>query len=108
MPSDKVPVAKLRRKILKDKGVEPAPHTRRMLTIDERPDLYPKTPLMKMMELKYHLKLESVIYEGSLDDIVKLFNYEVDRSTISRWRQYIHSQIGLVFKTEVRKEKQHG
>tara|TARA_Y100000310_G_scaffold345865_1_gene471877 strand:+ start:21851 stop:22030 length:180 start_codon:yes stop_codon:yes gene_type:complete len=44
---------------------------------------------MKYLELKYNMAVELTIFNGSLDDIVRLVNYEIDRSTISRWRRHV-------------------
>ena len=95
--TDRTSTAELRRRILGTKGVKPAKHTKRMLTTDQQPDDFPKTLKMKMLEYKYHIKLESIIFQGSLLDVCKMLHYEVDRSTISRWRKYITEQIGKVY-----------
>lgn len=81
-------IAKLRRGILARKGLIPEPHTRRMRTMDELPDAWPKTALMKLLERKYQCKLELVLWQGSLRDVVDYFNSELDRSTVSKWRKY--------------------
>ena len=83
---DVMPMAKLRRQIFDRKGVKPAKRTKRLLTVDEQPDLFPKTSKMKMLEYKYHIKLEVILFDGSLDEVVHFLNNEVDRSTISKWR----------------------
>ena len=88
------PTSKIRRKVLKRAGVLPAPYTKRMQTVDEQPDKFPKTDKMKVLELRYHLKLEDIIFKGSLTDVVKQFGNEVERSTVSKWRKYI--RIALV------------
>lgn len=82
-------LAKLRRDILKRKGISTEPRTKRLLTQAELPDLYPKTSKMKYIELKYHIHLEDVVFLGSLTDVCVYFKWEVDRSTISRWRTHI-------------------
>ena len=84
--SNTTPLAKLRRQILDHRGVKPAKRTKRLLTIDEQPDSFPKTTKMKMLEYKYHIKLEVILFDGSLDEIVRFLNSEIDRSTISKWR----------------------
>ncbi|KKL12834.1 hypothetical protein LCGC14_2531810 [marine sediment metagenome] len=82
-------LAKLRREILKRKGIATEPKTKRLLTQAELPDLYPKTSKMRYIELKYKIHLEDVIFLGSLTDVCGYFRWEVDRSTISRWRKHI-------------------
>ena len=84
--SDRVPTAELRRRIFNRRGVQPAKKTKRLLTIDEQPDIFPKTSKMKMLEYKYHIKLEVIIFDGSLMEVVQFLNGEVDKSTISKWR----------------------
>ena len=90
--SDKTPLTKLRKQILDRRGVKLAKHTKHPLTVDEQPDFFHKTPKMKMLEYKYHIKLETILFSGSLTDAVKMLNYEVDKSTISKWRKYIRYQ----------------
>ena len=93
-------IAKLRRQILKGRGVTPAKHTKQLLTEDELPDLYTKTPKMKYIELKYHIHLENEIFKGSLFDVSRRFSYEIDRSTVSRWRKHI--KVHITFMRKVR------
>lgn len=86
-------IAELRRRVLLRRGVVPAKHTKKLLTFEEEPDDYPKTPKMKYIELKYHIRIEKEIFIGSLFDVSKRFRYEVDRSTVLRWRRYIKGII---------------
>lgn len=87
--SDKTPITQLKRQILDRKGVQPEKRTKRMLTVDEQPDTFHKTPTMKLIEYKYHIKIENEIFIGSLMDVVIRFNHDIDRSTVSKWRKYI-------------------
>ena len=82
-------LAKLRRQMLQRKGVTPAKHTRKLLTFEEQPDPYPKTSKMRYIELRYHLRLEDIIFKGSLQQVCARIGYSVNRSTILRWRRYI-------------------
>jgi len=52
---------------------------------------------MKLLELKYHIKIEQVLFCGSLSEVVYRLNGDIDRSTVSRWRKYIRGQIGEVY-----------
>jgi len=87
--SDKTHITQLKRQILNRSGVQPAKRTKRMLTVDEQPDTFHKTPTMKLIEYKYHIKIEDEIFIGSLMDTVRRFNYDIDKSTVSKWRKYI-------------------
>ncbi len=78
----------LRKQILDSRKVTLPKHTR-VSTTPPPPDLYPTTTKMKYLAIKYHIELHFSIFTGSLDDAVQLFGYEVDRSTISRWRKHI-------------------
>jgi len=91
--SDKTPITQLKRQILDRKGVQPAKRTKRMLTVDEQPDAFRKTSTMKLIEYKYHIKIENEIFLGSLMDVVRRFNYNIDKSTVSKWRKYIKEKI---------------
>ena len=93
--SSNTSIAKLRRQALGRRGVTPAKHTKHLLLIDEVPDIFPKSAKMKMIEYKYHIKLEIVLFDGSLDDVVRYLNNEVDRSTISKWRTKYHGYMQL-------------
>ena len=92
--ADKTPVTQLRRQIFNRNGVQPAKKTKRLLKVDEQPDTFPKTSKMKMLEYKYHIKLEVILFDGSLTDVAQFLNGEVTRSCISRWRSryqnYMH------------------
>jgi len=85
--TSRTPTAKLRRQILGRRGVVPAKKTKRLLAVDEQPDMFPKTDRMKKLEYKYHIKLEVVLFDGSLAEVVQFLNGEVDKSTVSKWRK---------------------
>jgi len=88
--SDNISISSLRRRILKHKGIEAVePGTKRLLQLDDLPDYFPKTSLMRYIETKYHIRLEREVFKGSLTDVCKKLGWEVDRSTISRWRKHI-------------------
>lgn len=93
---DRKPIAHLRRQILDRAGVTMQKHTRKLIPIENTPDVFPKTPKMKYLETKYKCKIESIIFRWSLDDVVMYFRQEVDRSTISRWRKYVRGYLGKV------------
>ena len=85
--TDTTSIAKLRRQILSNRGVKPLKRTKRLVPVHEYPDSFPKTSKMKMLEYKYHIKLEIILFDGSLSDVVQFLNGEVERSTISKWRK---------------------
>ena len=84
----RTPQSELKRNILNRKKQAFTPRQRKLVPVEEAPDIFPKTAKMKYLEFKYHCKIESVIFTGSLDDAVVFFHNEVDRTTISRWRKY--------------------
>jgi len=81
------PISKIRRQILKQRGVELAPHTKEPLQYADAPAPYHKTPLMKFIELKFQDKIENLIFNGTVREVGKRFG--VDYSTISKWRKLI-------------------
>ncbi|KKL94017.1 hypothetical protein LCGC14_1868810 [marine sediment metagenome] len=81
------PSAKLRRKILKDRGIQLAKHTRKPITYDDLPSIIVKSHLMKLIELKHSDKLENLIFEGTIYAAAKKLN--VSPSTISKWRKLV-------------------
>lgn len=78
----------LRRKMLQRHGIDFEKNTRRPVVSH---DAIPKTPKMKYLEQKYHIRLEVLLFDGSLDDVVCFLGNEVDRSTISKWRKQLEA-----------------
>lgn len=62
------------------------------LRLAKKPDPFPKTILMKYLEMKYQVKMEDVVFGGSLSQVVKLFGDEIDPSTVSLWRKFIREE----------------
>ena len=91
-----VTTQELRRRILKDIGAKPhhAPYflPPREPYYESQYD-FPKTPLMLYIEAKYGIKLKEDIYRGSINDLCSRYHWEIDRSTISRWRKYIRRYL---------------
>lgn len=81
------PSSKIRRRILKQRGVELQKHTRRPITFDDLPSSYPKTKLMKYIELKFNDKLENIIFTGTIYELEKRLG--IDATTVSKWRKVI-------------------
>lgn len=82
-------ITDLRNRILTGRQVRPAKRTKRLIKKSEWPDAFPKTTKMKLLEYRYNVKIEDVIFDGSLAEIVRKFHGDVDRSTICRWRRAI-------------------
>lgn len=87
----------IRRRILKEHGLVPRKHPPLFLPepplYDESLIDFPKTPKMLYIETKYNVKLKLDIYRGSINDVASRYNWEVDRSTISRWRKVIRRYL---------------
>lgn len=79
--------SKLKKRILKQRGVELAKLTRKPITHDDLPSLYHKTQLMKYIELKFSDRLENIIFGGTIYELEKKLG--VDATTISKWRKVI-------------------
>ena len=90
-----VPTDTLRKRILKDRGLVPPKQKKIKVPIEHEPeDLtlienIPLMPKMKYIEAKYGIKVRIDIFIGSINDVCSRYKWEVDRSTISRWRKYI-------------------
>jgi hypothetical protein len=90
-----VTTAKLRQQILKDRGLVPPKQKKVKLPIiqpEEDLTTMENIPLigkMKYIETKYSVKLRIDIFRGSINDVCSRYGWEVDRSTISRWRKYM-------------------
>ena len=95
--TDKVSTAELRRRIIKEHGLIPPKHPPFFLPdqpeYDESAVDFPKTDLMKYIELKYSVSLKLDIYRGSINDVCSRYGWEVDRATISRWRKIIRRYL---------------
>jgi len=79
--------SKLRKQILKQRGVELEKHTRKPITYDDVPSPYHKTQLMRYIELKFNDKLENIIFSDSIYKLEKKLG--IDSTTISKWRKII-------------------
>ena len=79
--------SKIRRRILKQRGVELEKHTRKPITYDDLPSLYPKTRLMKYIELKFGDRLENIIFTDTIYALEKKLG--IDATTVSKWRRII-------------------
>jgi len=85
---------KLRHKILKERGLVPPKPKRIDITKLPQPDptIFEEIPLtakMKYIITKYNISLKTDIFIGSINDVCSRYGWEVDRSTISRWRKYM-------------------
>lgn len=99
-----VSTAKLRHQILKERGlIPPKPKKVKLPIIQPEEDLttmenIPLLPKMKYIEAKYNIKVRTDIFIGSINDVCSRYGWEVDRSTISRWRKYLRMYILEVIK----------
>ncbi len=95
-PSE-VSTAELRRRIIKEHGLVPPKPPAYFLPdqgeYDESAVDFPKTDLMKYIEIKYSVSLKLDIYKGSINDVCSRYGWEVDRATISRWRKIIRRYL---------------
>jgi len=88
---DMVTLKSIRESILKERGLaikQPKERARRQFVPRQQATLhYRKTMMMEYLELKYGdgQSIWDILISGSLNVVVKRFNGEVDRSTISRW-----------------------
>lgn len=79
--------SKIRKRILKQRGVELEKHTRKPVTYDDLPSLYSKTRLMKYIELKFGDRLENIIFTDTIYALEKKLG--IDATTVSKWRRVI-------------------
>lgn len=95
--TDTVPITEIRRRIIKGHGLVPPKHPPyylpRQPDYDESAIDFPKTNLMKYIETRYNIVLKTDIYRGSINDTCSRYGWEVDRSTISRWRKAIRRYL---------------
>lgn len=79
--------SEIRKKILSQRQIQLAPRTRKPITHDDAPSPYPKSRLMKYIELKFHNKLENLIFKGTIYEAAK--KYSISPSVVSKWRKLI-------------------
>ena len=79
--------SKIRRKILKQRGVELEKHTRNPIVYADLPTAYRKTYAMKLMEVRFSEKIENLIFDGTIYEVAAKLS--VDPTTISKWRKLI-------------------
>lgn len=48
-----------------------------------------KTTAMRLIEIQFHVKLEEVLLSGSLNELVRRFDNQIERSTLSKWRKLL-------------------
>ena len=85
----------IRKKILKQRGVEFKRLSRKPVPIEELPSAYPKSTLMRLIEMKFKNKLENIITEGTIYEVEKRIG--VDSTTISKWRKLIKEAQSRLF-----------
>ena len=88
-----ISTAQLRTQILKERGLIP-PKQRKVKAVKHEQDLtimenIPLLPKMKLIESMFGVKVKEDVFIGSLNDVAMRYRWEVDRSTISRWRKYL-------------------
>ena len=90
-----IAISKLRHQIMKERGLVPPKPKRIKIPIEHEPeDLtlienIPLLPKMKYIESKYNIRVRTDVFIGSINDVCQRYHWEVDRSTISRWRKYL-------------------
>lgn len=95
-----IPIARLRQQILKERGLVPPKQKKIKVPVDKPTAEDPTTtenvpllPKMKYIEAKYNVKVRIDIFRGSINDVCSRYQWEIDRSTISRWRKYMRRYI---------------
>ena len=89
-----IAIIKLRYQIMKERGMVPPASRKIDVTNLPIPDPtffeeIPLLPKMKYIEVKYDVKVKLDVFIGSINDVCSRYNWEIDRSTVSRWRKYL-------------------
>ena len=77
----------IRKRILKQRGVEFKRLSRKPVLVADLPASYPKTTLMKLIELRFKDKLDNLIFTGTIYEVERRLG--IDATTISKWRRLI-------------------
>ena len=97
------PRSKIRKEILKQRGVELKKHTRKPVSIDKLPTPYKKTRLMQLVELRHSKRLEELIFTGTIYEVEK--RLEVDATTVSKWRALVTEARDKEFFAQFKEKK---
>ena len=85
----------IRKRLLKQRGVEFKRLSRKPIPLAELPSSYPKSNLMRLIEMKFKAKLEDLIFIGTIYEVEKRLG--VDATTISKWRKLITNAKNMEF-----------
>ena len=88
----------LRKRILKQRGVELEKHTRSQVSIADSSAPFSKTALMKMLELKFGEHIERLLEGGTIYEAANRLG--VNASTVSKWRKLINEAFFSQFKNK--------
>lgn len=77
----------IRKRILKQRGVELKKLSRKPVRFAQLPTPYKKSRLMQLVELQFNTRLEDLIFTGTIYEAEKKLG--VDASTISKWRKLV-------------------
>jgi hypothetical protein len=77
----------IRKNILKRRGVVLTPQNKNPIPYLESPTTFPKTQMMKYVELKFGIRIETLLEGDSIYDVAKKLN--IDPTTVSKWRKRI-------------------
>lgn len=81
----------IRKRMLSRVGLTRVPYSRELVVPAKLPSAYRKTSEMRLFEFHFKVRIEDVINQGSLNAFVAKYSnddFRLDRSTISRWRNY--------------------
>ncbi len=77
----------IRKRILKQRGVELKKHSRRPTHVADLPSPYTKTKHMQLVEHQQSQRLEHLIYKGTIYVVGRRLG--ISPSTVSKWRKVI-------------------
>ncbi|KKL65129.1 hypothetical protein LCGC14_2158100, partial [marine sediment metagenome] len=77
----------IRKRILKQRGVELKKLSRKPIPIEETPTPYKKSALMRLTELRFRCRLDDLIFKGTIYEVERAIG--VDATTVSKWRKLI-------------------
>ncbi|KKM92850.1 hypothetical protein LCGC14_1214220 [marine sediment metagenome] len=77
----------IRKRLLKQRGVELKRLSRKPIPLEESPTPYRKTNLMRLVEYRFKAKLDDLIFKGTIYEVERAVG--VDATTVSKWRKLI-------------------
>ena len=98
------PVSEIRKRIQKQRGIDFKPKTKKVVTIEQQPTPFPKSNLMRLLELRHRKSIEELLYQGgTIYEVAK--KLDIDATTVSKWRKLMSEASDKEFWNKMKEEQ---